>query len=251
MSPIWYVPQLCHSCCIITHDWQADLSRVIEDFLNVTAECAPSILILKPKFHFLVHLPAFIRRFGPAILFSTERYESFNRVFRLASIYSNRLSPSRDTCNTFASQDIMKHIATGGFWFDTVLKNWVRAGRTVLAYIWEKPERARQLGIPSEKKHMAGEAFLPRKSSNDGKETSDLRTVKWNETRSAKLSDPAIPVPENEFYCANSVRALHGDVATLGKHVIFAQSGKVITLLSQLMQRIHPRSVTVRCCIID
>ncbi|KAG1813146.1 uncharacterized protein BJ212DRAFT_1275574, partial [Suillus subaureus] len=48
------------------------LSQKIEDFLNVTAKCAPSILILKLKFHFLVHLPAYIHRFGPAILFSTE-----------------------------------------------------------------------------------------------------------------------------------------------------------------------------------
>jgi hypothetical protein len=64
--------------------------------------------------------------------------------------------------------------------------------------------------------------------------------VKWNETRSATLSDPAIPIPENEFYCANSVRALHSDVATLGKHVIFVQSGKVIPPLSWVMQRIHP-----------
>ncbi|KAI5988854.1 hypothetical protein F5J12DRAFT_728064 [Pisolithus orientalis] len=59
----------------------AKLSQTIEDFLNVTATCAPSILISKPKFHFLVHLPAYICRFGPAIVFSTEHYESFNHVF--------------------------------------------------------------------------------------------------------------------------------------------------------------------------
>ncbi|KAI9434379.1 hypothetical protein H4582DRAFT_1784468, partial [Lactarius indigo] len=50
----------------------ASLTKTIEDFLNVTAMCTPSILISKPKFHFLVHLPAFIQRFGPTILFSTE-----------------------------------------------------------------------------------------------------------------------------------------------------------------------------------
>jgi hypothetical protein len=51
---------------------QANLSRVIDNFLTITAQCAPSILISKPKFHFLLHLPAYICRFGPAILFSTE-----------------------------------------------------------------------------------------------------------------------------------------------------------------------------------
>ncbi|KAG2089011.1 hypothetical protein BD769DRAFT_1372267, partial [Suillus cothurnatus] len=50
--------------------------------------------ISKPKFHFLVHLLAYIRRFGPAIIFSTEQYKSFNHVFRLSCIYSNRRAPS-------------------------------------------------------------------------------------------------------------------------------------------------------------
>ncbi|KAG2051831.1 hypothetical protein BDR06DRAFT_983423 [Suillus hirtellus] len=50
----------------------AILSQTIEDFLNVTTQCAPSILISKPKFHFLVHLPVYIRHFSPTIVFSTE-----------------------------------------------------------------------------------------------------------------------------------------------------------------------------------
>ncbi|KIL54693.1 hypothetical protein M378DRAFT_41494, partial [Amanita muscaria Koide BX008] len=74
--------------------------------------------ISKPKFHFLVHLPRFIKRFGPALLYSTERYESFNHVFRLCSIHSNRKAPSRDICRAFALQDTVKHIVTGGYWYD-------------------------------------------------------------------------------------------------------------------------------------
>ncbi|KAF8672560.1 hypothetical protein RHS04_07768 [Rhizoctonia solani] len=54
------------------------LRELIHDFLLLTAECSPSIMILKPKFHFLVHLPAYIQRFGPALLFSTKRFELFN-----------------------------------------------------------------------------------------------------------------------------------------------------------------------------
>ncbi|ETW85042.1 hypothetical protein HETIRDRAFT_25488, partial [Heterobasidion irregulare TC 32-1] len=50
----------------------AKLQQCIDDILDVTALCSPSILISKPKFHFLVHLPFYIRRFGPAILYSTE-----------------------------------------------------------------------------------------------------------------------------------------------------------------------------------
>ncbi|KAG1857244.1 hypothetical protein C8R48DRAFT_577601, partial [Suillus tomentosus] len=71
--------------------------------------------IMKAKFHFLLHLPAFIRCFGPVILFSTERFESFNHIFRLSSIYSNRQAPSCDTCHTFGGFDVVKHIVTGGF----------------------------------------------------------------------------------------------------------------------------------------
>ena len=128
---------------------QADLSRKIEDFLNITAQCSPSILILKPKFHFLVHLPAYIRRFGPAIIFSTERYESFNHVFRLTSIHSNRQAPSRDSCNTFAEQDIVKHIATGGFWYNPSLEQWVRAGDAIRAHMLDHPEHMQLLAIPN------------------------------------------------------------------------------------------------------
>ncbi|KAF8256788.1 hypothetical protein EI94DRAFT_1849401 [Lactarius quietus] len=128
----------------------ASLSRTINDFLNITAKCSPSILISKPKFHFLVHLPAFIRRFGPAIVFSTERYESFNHVFRLSCIFSNRQAPSRDSCNVFAAQDRIKHITTGGFWFDAAAGSWARAGQIVREYVSTRDNIMQWLGIPKE-----------------------------------------------------------------------------------------------------
>lgn len=135
---------------------KADLSRLIEDFLTITAQCAPSILITKPKFHFLLHLPAYIRRFGPAILFSTERYESFNHVFRLSCIFSNRAAPSQDTCNSFAAQDIVKHVATGGFWLDPHSKKWVHAGSAVLDYVATHPHVASFLGLNTIKANNPG-----------------------------------------------------------------------------------------------
>ena len=113
----------------------------------MTAICAPSILITKPKFHFLVHLPAYIRRFGPAIIFSTERYESFNHVFRLTCIHSSHQGPSHDTCRTFAWFDILKHIITGGFWYERDSQKWIRAGPFVLNFLSEHPAQARLLGI--------------------------------------------------------------------------------------------------------
>ncbi|KAG2367082.1 hypothetical protein BDR07DRAFT_1448996 [Suillus spraguei] len=67
-------------------DTKAKLTRTIDYFLNMTAQCALSILMSKPKLNFLVHLPAYIQWFGPAIIFLTEQYESFNHVFRLSCI---------------------------------------------------------------------------------------------------------------------------------------------------------------------
>lgn len=139
-----------------SHNQQATLARTIEDFLNVTAQCAPSILISKPKFHFLVHLPAYIRRFGPAILFSTEHYESFNHVFRLTCIYNNRQAPSHDSCKSFSRQDIIKHIATGGYWLDPSSGTWMHGGSYVRKYLEEHPEQAHLFAIPSHKTSTVG-----------------------------------------------------------------------------------------------
>ncbi|KAG1804664.1 uncharacterized protein BJ212DRAFT_1449704 [Suillus subaureus] len=69
-----------HTTIPDTEEYLAKLSQMIKDFLNITAQCALSILISKPKFH-LIHLPVFIYHFRPAIIFSTKRYESFNHIF--------------------------------------------------------------------------------------------------------------------------------------------------------------------------
>jgi hypothetical protein len=98
----------------------------------------------------------YIRRFGPAILFSTERFESFNHVFRLTCIHSNRQAPSRDTCNTFASHDIIKHVVTSGYWFDAVQKKWVCAGDAVRQYIADHPEQRHLLGLDTTNAKAAG-----------------------------------------------------------------------------------------------
>ncbi|KAG2120425.1 uncharacterized protein F5147DRAFT_562462 [Suillus discolor] len=190
-----------------TEIYLAKLSQTIEDFLNVTAQCAPSILISKPKFHFLVHLPAYICRFGPAILFSTERYESFNHIFRLACIHSNQQGPSQDTCRIFARQDIVKHIATGGYWFDTARKKWVWAGDKVLSYVDEHPEQVQLLGIHMETSPLTG-SFFPDKP------------VPWTAMHCAKALN--IPQPATIQYCHGiSLVVGNGEKASLGGHVIF------------------------------
>ncbi|KAK1235606.1 hypothetical protein PQX77_001159 [Marasmius sp. AFHP31] len=68
----------------------------------------------KPKFHILLHLPDHIRRFGPAILFATEAFESFNAIIRAKSVHSNRQAPSRDIALAFAQGNRIRHLLSRG-----------------------------------------------------------------------------------------------------------------------------------------
>jgi hypothetical protein len=69
----------------------------------------------KPKFHILLHLPTHIRRFGPASLFATEPFESFNALIRAKIIHSNRLAPSHDIAVAFAHTNRVRHLLSGGY----------------------------------------------------------------------------------------------------------------------------------------
>ncbi|KAG1786006.1 uncharacterized protein HD556DRAFT_1207162, partial [Suillus plorans] len=202
------------------------LSWTIEYFLNVTAKCAPSILISKPKFHFLVHLPAYIQCFGPAILFSTERYELFNHVFQLACIHSNRQGPSQDTCKVFARQDIIKHIVTGGYWFDSVRKKWIQAGDAVLNYLDKHPEQAQLLGI-----HIREP---PKVTINDERPAA-AKPVMWTATRCAML-ELSQPVCNAQYREGVSLILGNGEKASLEGHIIFNDSSTSHTAIGRIRE---------------
>lgn len=67
----------------------------------------------KSKFHIILHVVDHIRRFGPAALFATESFESFNAVIRAKSIHSNHCAPSRDIAHSFAHGSRIRHILSG------------------------------------------------------------------------------------------------------------------------------------------
>jgi hypothetical protein len=104
------------------------------DLLDITAQNAPSILLTKAKFHILVHIIDNLWRFGPAPLYATERYEAFNSVLRTALVLSNRQAPSRDAASRFAGYDRVKHLLTGGKWYDEQSRRWVGGGKSLLHY---------------------------------------------------------------------------------------------------------------------
>lgn len=67
----------------------------------------------KPKFHFLLHLPTHIQHFGPAVLFATEAFESFNAIIQTRSVHSNHLAPSQDIAIAFAHNNHICHLLSG------------------------------------------------------------------------------------------------------------------------------------------
>ncbi|KAJ7196272.1 hypothetical protein GGX14DRAFT_403477 [Mycena pura] len=94
----------------------ADLHVAIANFLDSFAEIDPSKMITKVKTHLLAHAPADVRMFGPLLGAITEVFESFNAVFRGASILSNHRAPSRDIAVQLAYQEGIKHRVAGGQW---------------------------------------------------------------------------------------------------------------------------------------
>ncbi|KAJ7764528.1 hypothetical protein DFH07DRAFT_376904 [Mycena maculata] len=88
-----------------------DLEDAIDHFLDCTCRLSLN-WFNKPKFHVILHLPAHIRRFGPAMLFATK---SFNAIIRACSVHSNRHAPSRDIAICMARGNRLRHLLSGGF----------------------------------------------------------------------------------------------------------------------------------------
>ncbi|THU94455.1 hypothetical protein K435DRAFT_860504 [Dendrothele bispora CBS 962.96] len=97
-----------------------DLELAIAYFLDCTCRVTPR-WFNKPKFHVLLHLPEHVRRFGPAMLFATEGFESFNAVIRSCSIHSNRHAPSKDIAFRMARGNRIRHTLQGGYFLKSAV----------------------------------------------------------------------------------------------------------------------------------
>ncbi|KAJ6632423.1 hypothetical protein B0H10DRAFT_1938045 [Mycena sp. CBHHK59/15] len=181
--------------------YTTELETCIDDFINITCKCSPSILISKPKFHFLLRLPFFIRCFGPAMLFSMERYEAYNAVFRACSIYSNHLTPSRDIAWSFAGIDRVKHIVTGGWWRGPQTKNWICANPRVMSHILDHPEFAAMIGLPTKQIRQPG-AIKYYPIARKHQDRSPEPTMSWNESLAGHTNSPRFPHGVAETYKA-------------------------------------------------
>lgn len=79
-----------------------------------------------------------IQRFGPAIIFATEGFESFNFIIRLRSILSNRHAPSVDIANAMSFMHAVRHLVCGGYFRDPTTGQFRQAGTGILSLQQDK-----------------------------------------------------------------------------------------------------------------
>ncbi|KAH9945634.1 hypothetical protein B0H21DRAFT_693918 [Amylocystis lapponica] len=107
------IPLIWQPVIINVQDHLTLLEKEIQYFLLCAARWTTR-WFNKPKFHILLHLVEHIRRLGPASLFATESFESFNAIIRAKSVHSNRQAPSRDIARAFAQGNRIRHLLAGG-----------------------------------------------------------------------------------------------------------------------------------------
>lgn len=95
---------------------KADVKIAATNVLDIAALIEPSKIILKIKYHLLVHLSEDIIRFSPLLGIAMETFESFNVIFQFCSILSNHLALSHDIALQLAEQEVLRHFLSGGSW---------------------------------------------------------------------------------------------------------------------------------------
>ncbi|KAI9625617.1 hypothetical protein H4Q26_016155 [Puccinia striiformis f. sp. tritici PST-130] len=104
----------------------------------------------KPKLHMLLHLPGSIRRFGPASLLATEKFESFDGIVRTHAIHSNRKSPGKDLAISFGDFQIERALFSGTRLYDHKDKRYFQASQGILDFFANNPLVQQSLGYNSD-----------------------------------------------------------------------------------------------------
>ncbi|KAF8139364.1 hypothetical protein K438DRAFT_2117929, partial [Mycena galopus ATCC 62051] len=208
-----------------------DLDAAIKHFLDCTCKITFQ-WFNKPKFHVILHLPEHIRRFGPAMLFATEGFESFNAIIRSCSVHSNRHAPSLDIASRMAKGNRVRHLLSRGFfpsnnkfkspdhrssrspWMDISYTdfqqcNWSQAGTAPLHLIELNSFVSRLLGgwePPISTELPAGECIGP-----------GLAKL-WSSTKCASVG---IQLPISTTFTPKSVKLINGDICGAGDWVVW------------------------------
>lgn len=124
------------------------LEQLINRLLDAFVVVDPARILTKSKLHTLTHLPQNIRRFGLAVRYSTEVFESYNSVFRMCSVLSNRQAPSRDVGTQMADVEQVAHVLSGGLYkFEG---KWIRGGEGVRKLLDQYPTLKKVCGLASD-----------------------------------------------------------------------------------------------------
>ncbi|OAV85817.1 hypothetical protein PTTG_30248 [Puccinia triticina 1-1 BBBD Race 1] len=131
MKNVWY--SMCFMSSMVFQTVIPDMETYIQQLEGVIREFMYHISKMsgrwsnKPKIHMLLHLPQSIRRFGPPILFATEKFENYNGIVRTASIHSNRQAPSHDLALTFSNYHIERLLYSGAYLHDSKTGEYFQA----------------------------------------------------------------------------------------------------------------------------
>ncbi|KAA1088985.1 hypothetical protein PGT21_003029 [Puccinia graminis f. sp. tritici] len=116
----------------------------------------------KPKFHMLLHLLDSIERFGPASLYATEKFKSYNGTLRKAAVHSNRQSPGKDIAKSFASYKCIRHLTCGGWFKDPKdSTRYITAAPSVGNMFLERPSLQKTMDY-NHLAHIGREGVFPR-----------------------------------------------------------------------------------------
>ncbi|TFY66993.1 hypothetical protein EVJ58_g1912 [Rhodofomes roseus] len=137
----------------------ADLEILIANVLDLWSLLDANRILVKNKLHVFAHLVEHVRRFGPAILYSTEIFECWNAIFRFCSILSNHHAPSHDIATTLAGMECFKHHVSGGWWRNSN-GVFVQAGPEVRNFLKSNVELQRRLGWVEETRRSPGAVKL-------------------------------------------------------------------------------------------
>ncbi|KAG8922830.1 hypothetical protein FRC02_011569, partial [Tulasnella sp. 418] len=255
------------------HDLEQHISAIrqgIDHLLTYTVKWTPR-WFNKPKFHILLHLVDHIRDFGPAPLFATEAFESFNAIIRLKSVHSNRMAPSRDIARAFAQVNRLRHLISGGFFeidvdhaFDVshqerrIFKTHTPSGLVKEYVIRQYGPGPRAIAKQDIVSHYVGFYTIPGPSETAGRCIPDKKkSRKWDRTLTGSrvlfpqfAGEPPVDVNTLSFKTAESVELYNGDICKKGAWVLVADptvegTGQQIATIWEILQIVgSPREIS-------
>ncbi|EJU01380.1 hypothetical protein DACRYDRAFT_16097 [Dacryopinax primogenitus] len=207
-----------------------ELRLAVTTLVHAMARLNPIKMISKPKMHILLHIVDNVRRFGPAVGFATERYESYNSVFRTRSVNSNHQAPSRDIATSFAHLDRVTHIINGRRWQDKQTGEYRAASPALLAELTVLRPLMKAIGC------LVDEAPDARGFIQSSQPHSVIRL----RDSAAHQHRPSLRGGDSRVSRGQSMIALNGDKVPVGAFVIFFSSVRRDKGLARVTEMLIP-----------